>query len=105
MSQTSPKPMSLRWTFLLKGGECRTFNCGYGHGYSVREVLAMLREVAGTDLKVDIGPRRAGDPENVVADPGRIRECLGWRPRYDDLRFMIETSLKWERQLNEMVAR
>ncbi|MCC5860058.1 MAG: UDP-glucose 4-epimerase GalE [Ectothiorhodospiraceae bacterium] len=84
---------------LRKGGESATLNCGYGHGYSVREVLDMVQEVNGRPLDIREEPRRAGDPPTLIAEAERIRTLLGWEPRYDDLREIVRTSLEWERKL------
>ncbi len=85
--------------YLRASGESATLNCGYGHGYSVREVLASVERISGSPLKVVESPRRAGDPPILVARAERIRSVLGWRPRLDDLDTIVRTSLSWERQL------
>jgi UDP-glucose 4-epimerase len=84
---------------LRDGGESLTLNCGYGHGYSVREVIDTVQRVSGTVLKVSETARRPGDPPALIADSERIRHVLGWRPRHDDLEFIVRTTLDWERQL------
>jgi UDP-glucose 4-epimerase len=76
-----------------------TLNVGYGHGYSVREVLHMVETVAGKPLAIREEPRRPGDPPYLVARAERIRAELGWLPRYDDLRAIVSSSLTWERKL------
>lgn len=85
--------------YLRAGGASATLNCGYGHGYSVREVLAMVEKVADLELDKREQPRRAGDPPTLVADASRIRETLAWQPRYDDLEAIVSSSLNWERKL------
>ncbi len=85
--------------YLVGGGNSTVLNCGYSHGFSVREVAEMVRAVAEGELSWRTGPRRAGDPPALVAATGRIRETLGWQPRYDDLRFIVETAMNWERHL------
>jgi UDP-glucose 4-epimerase len=85
--------------YLEQGGSSSTFNCGYGHGYSVREVLKMVEKVNGAPLNIEELPRRAGDPPSLVADASRIRATLGWTPQYDDLETIIRTALNWERKL------
>ena len=87
--------------YLRDGGESTTLNCGYGHGYSVREVLDMVEKVNGKPLTIYEEPRRAGDPPTLIAEANRIREVLDWTPRYDDLRTIVHTSLDWERHLAE----
>jgi len=82
---------------LGSGGASLVLNCGYGHGASVREVIAMVKQVSGIDFRVEEGLRRAGDPPKLVADASRIRTALDWQPQYDDLRFIVETAFNWER--------
>jgi UDP-glucose 4-epimerase len=85
--------------YLAAGGASQTLNCGYGHGYSVREVLKSVERVSGKPLKVIEEPRRAGDPPSLVARSDRIRQVLGWKPRLDDLDGIVASSLNWERKL------
>ena len=85
----------------LRGGSpSSTFNCGYGHGASVREVIATVEMAIGRPLAVHEGPRRAGDPPELIADPGRIKAVLGWRPQRDDLGEIVRSALDWERRFN-----
>lgn len=88
-------------TYLEQGGSSSTFNCGYGHGYSVREVLKMVEKVNGAPLNIEEMPRRAGDPPQLIADANRIRATLNWTPQYDDLETIVTTALNWERKLLE----
>ncbi len=85
--------------YLRSSGRSVTLNVGYGHGYSVREVLAMVESVGGKPLVIREEPRRAGDPAYLVARADRIRTELGWQPRYDDLRAIVSSSLAWEEKL------
>jgi UDP-glucose 4-epimerase len=85
--------------YLRGGGKSTALNVGYGHGYSVREVLRMVEAVAGEPLNVREEPRRAGDPAYLVARAERVRTELGWQPRYDDLRAIVSSSVAWERKL------
>jgi UDP-glucose 4-epimerase len=85
--------------YLRGGGESRILNCGYGHGFSVREVLDAVQRVHGAPIDIREEPRRAGDPPALIAVADRVREVLGWTPRYDDLDFIVKTSLEWERRL------
>jgi UDP-glucose 4-epimerase len=87
--------------YLRRGGESTTLNCGYGHGYSVREVLKMVETVAGRPLKITEESRREGDPPTLIAEARKIRTVLGWEPRLDDLRSIVASSLNWERKLVE----
>ena len=74
-------------------------NCGYGRGFSVREVLDAVDRVAGVTLDRRIEPRRAGDPDALVADNARILATLPWRPRRNDLDTIVADALAWERKL------
>jgi len=85
--------------YLREGGESTTLNCGYGRGYSVRELIKMVEKVAGHPIAQREAPRRAGDPPTLIARADRIRHTLGWEPRYDDLETIVATSLAWERKL------
>jgi UDP-glucose 4-epimerase len=85
--------------YLQDGGKSTILNVGYGHGYSVREVLRMVESVAGKPLNIREEARRAGDPAYLVARAERIRTELGWRPRYDDLEAIVSSSLAWEQKL------
>jgi UDP-glucose 4-epimerase len=85
--------------YLRGAGRSLTLNVGYGHGYSVREVLAMVEKVGGRALAIREEPRRAGDPAYLVARAERIRAELGWRPRHEDLSAIVASSLAWERKL------
>jgi UDP-glucose 4-epimerase len=86
--------------YLQQGGASTTLNCGYGHGYSVREVVQTVERVNGNrPLPVVESPRRAGDPPSLVADAQRIRDVLGWTPRFDDLETIVRNQLDWEHRL------
>ncbi len=84
---------------LRRGGASLTLNCGYGHGASVLEVIATVKRVSGVDFRVDLAPRRPGDPARIVAASDRIRAQLGWRPRLDDLATIVGHALAWQRKL------
>src|SRR5690349_3409291 len=86
-------------TYLREGGESLVANCGYGHGYSVREVIASVEKVAGLKLDVREEPRRAGDPPSLVASAQKVRDTFGWKPKLDDIDTIVRTSLDWERRL------
>lgn len=90
--------------YLQAGGPSTVLNCGYGHGQSVREVIDMVKHVSGADFAVEEGPRRPGDPPKLVADNARIRSVLRWKPRYDDLRYIVETAWRWEQILQKRSA-
>ncbi|KJV30418.1 UDP-glucose 4-epimerase GalE [Luteibacter yeojuensis] len=84
---------------LRGGGDSLTLNCGYGHGYSVREVVDAVARVGGHPLNVVELPRRQGDIGQLIACSDKLRAVLGWEPKYDDLDFIVRTALSWEYQL------
>ncbi len=73
-------------------------NCGYGHGHSVREVITTVKKVTGIDFPVEETGRRAGDPPSLVADSSRLVQATGWKPRYNDLEYIVRTAWEWERK-------
>jgi UDP-glucose 4-epimerase len=81
---------------LRAGGASLTLNCGYGRGYSVLEVIEVVKRVSGQDFAVRLSPRRPGDPAQIVARADRIRSELGWTPKYDDLDGIVRQALAWE---------
>ena len=87
--------------YLRKGGDSIVANCGYGHGFSVREVLGAVKRAAGHPFEIRQAPRRAGDPASIVSDPARVKKALGWRPAYDDLDTIVTHALAWEKHLRE----
>ncbi|WP_297455326.1 UDP-glucose 4-epimerase GalE [Persephonella sp.] len=82
--------------YLLNGGESDVFNCGYGHGYSVREVVETAKKVTGIDFPVEETDRRPGDPAVLVADNSKLVNKLDWKPKYDDIEYIIKTAWNWE---------
>jgi UDP-glucose 4-epimerase len=88
-------------TYLRAGGESSIFNCGYGRGFSVIEVIDTVKRVSGVDFRVDLAARRPGDPARIVAASDRARSVLGWTPRYDDLPMIVSDALQWEQKLRE----
>jgi UDP-glucose 4-epimerase len=85
--------------YLRHGGASALINCGYGHGYSVREVVDAVKRVSGVDFPVEMRPRRAGDPAAIVADVHAIKGILSWKPDYDDLDTIVRHALAWEKKL------
>ena len=84
---------------LRAGAPSSTLNCGYGHGFSVREVVEAVKRGSGVDFKVETAPRRPGDAARIIADTAQIRKALHWQPRYDDLPTIVAHALAWERAL------
>ena len=95
--------------YLEAGGESCSLNCGYGHGYSVREVLRAVERCTGRPLNPQSAPRRAGDPPILVADVSALRRTLQWSPRFDNLDAIITTAVDWEKSVvppaQEMLGR
>lgn len=84
--------------YLEKGGESQPLNCGYGHGFSVKEVIARVKELTGVNFKVNEVPRRAGDPASLTAESSRLSQLTGWKPKYDDLNVIIKSAYEWEKK-------
>jgi UDP-glucose 4-epimerase len=84
--------------YLRSNGGSLTLNCGYGHGYSVREVINAVGRASGATLDVVEHPRRAGDPPMLIARSERLQQTLGWTPQHDDLDFIVRSALLWERK-------
>ncbi len=93
---------ALALAHLRRGGASSTYNCGYGRGFSVREVIAATERQSGKRLPVRELPRRPGDLHKVVADATRLRSELGWTPKLDDLDRIVESALAWERKMNSV---
>jgi len=85
-------------THLRDDGQSLTLNCGYGHGYSVREVLDTVARISGRTLNIVEEPRREGDPPMLIARSDQLKKVLDWQPRHDDLDFIVKTALAWERK-------
>jgi UDP-glucose 4-epimerase len=88
--------------YLLAGGASATLNCGYGHGFSVLEVIDAVKRASGVDFAVDLADRRPGDPAQIVARSDRARDLLGWQPQFDDLATIVKHALNWERKLTSL---
>lgn len=84
--------------YLEKGGKSEFLNCGYGYGYSVKEVLAKVKEVTGVNIKVIETPRRPGDAASITAKVEKIRNVLGWKPQYNNLGLIIKSAYEWEKR-------
>lgn len=85
---------------LMDGNVSDVMNCGYGHGFSVKEVVAAAKHVTGIDFSVIETDRRPGDPPALIADSSRLKQKTGWSPVYDDLEFIIRTAWEWEKKLS-----
>ncbi len=88
--------------YLMETRRSDIVNCGYGRGFSVREVVAAAKKVTGINFPVEEAPRRAGDPPQLVADSTKLRSITGWQPCHDDLEFIIRTAWNWELKLKQL---
>ena len=86
-------------SYLEKGGESQVMNCGYGHGFSVKEVIATVKKVTGVDFKIEEVGRRDGDAAKLISSAEKIRKVIGWTPKHDDLELIVKTAYEWEKKL------
>lgn len=89
--------------YLADGGDSNIYNCGYGHGYSVKEVVEQVKKVTGIDFQVKYIDRRPGDPPSLIADSSKLKKELGWTPKYDNLEYIIKTAWEWEKKINSKI--
>jgi UDP-glucose 4-epimerase len=87
--------------YLSSNNQSDIFNCGYGTGFSVKEVVEKIKKVTGVDFTAKEVGRRPGDPPALVADSSKIKKELGWKPRFDNLDYIIKTAWEWEKKLNK----
>ena len=85
--------------FLEKNKKSQILNCGYGHGFSVKEVIASVEKITGEKLNVEIAARRAGDAVELISRAEKIKSVLGWKPQYDDLNYIVNSAIEWEKKL------
>lgn len=85
--------------YLEGNKKSQVLNCGYGHGFSVKEVLNTVESVTGEKLEVDIGSRRDGDAITLISKAQKIKNILGWTPKYDDLSYIVKSAIEWEKKL------
>jgi len=86
--------------FLLDKNQSNIFNCGYGKGYSVKEVIDTYNKILDKKINSTIGPRRPGDSKMVVADPSKFNKTLNWKPKFNNLEYILKTAYKWEKKIN-----
>ncbi|MDZ7761970.1 MAG: UDP-glucose 4-epimerase GalE [Desulfovermiculus sp.] len=87
---------ALHW--LEQGHSSEIFNCGYGHGFSVRDIISAVQDVSQDELPVTATERRPGDPAELVADPSKLQAAMHWSPRFDSLNFIVRTAYAWEQK-------
>ena len=91
--------------YLRKGGESNIFNLGNGRGFSVKEMIEAAKKATGRDIKVEIGARRAGDPAQLIASSEKAKKVLGWRPKYTDVKQIIQTAWTFHQKHPEGYAK
>ena len=88
--------------YIEKGGKNQTFNCGYGNGFSVKEVIATVNEVHGSDIPCQVGPRRPGDVSSLVADSKQMQDQIGWEYEHSGLFKIVKSAYDWEKRLRNL---
>ena len=88
---------------LIGGGESNLFNCGYGNGFSIKEVIKEINKVINKNLETSIGPRRSGDSEMIVSNVDKFMKYFSWKPKYNNLNYILKTAIKWEKKLNNQI--
>ena len=86
---------------LLKNGKSDIFNCGYGIGFSVKEVVSSLNEILSNDIETEIGPPRDGDSKSLVANVDKFKKFFSWEPKFDNLKYILSSALEWEKKIND----
>jgi UDP-glucose 4-epimerase len=84
----------------IENNNSNIFNCGYGHGFSVKEIITAVKKISGTDFNIEITSKRAGDPAVLVADNSKILKLTNWKPKYDNIEYIAKTALEWEKKLD-----
>ena len=84
---------------LIKNGDSEIFNCGYGKGYSVKEVLENFNQILDTKINFEIGPRRDGDSEMIIANPEKFNKFFAWKPKFDNIKYILKTAVDWEKKI------
>lgn len=88
--------------YLFKNRNSHILNCGYGKGHSVKEVINEVKKISGVNFRVEPVGRREGDPPSLVSNPSKIKEILGWKPKYDSLHTMVKSAYDWEKILQKI---
>ena len=85
--------------YLIDNDKSHIFNCGYGIGYSVKDIIKNFNEILDNKIKYRIGPRRLGDSKMVVANPNKFNDFFSWKPKFKDIKFILNTALNWEKNI------
>ena len=90
--------------FLIEKNQSKILNCGYGKGYSVKKILNTMNEIYNNKIKIQFGNRRPGDAESLVSDVSKLKKLINWRPKYNNIKLILKTSVNWEVKLrNEKI--
>ena len=84
---------------LISDGDSNMFNCGYGNGFSVKEVIENLNSILKTKIKVKIGPRRSGDSQKLISNIDKFYNLFKWKPKFNDIKKILDTAVKWEKKI------
>jgi UDP-glucose 4-epimerase len=87
--------------YLLEKKISNIFNCGYGKGYSVLEVINTANQIYDNKIMFEFDKRRPGDSEKLISNVDKLHEHINWKPKFDDLKLIIKTAVEWEKKLNE----
>ena len=85
--------------YLIKHNKSNIINCGYGKGFSVKDVLDVVNKVNNNPISINIGERRAGDSSSLVSNSSKLKNLFEWEPKYNDLAFIVRTAIDWEKKL------
>ena len=85
---------------LINSGKSDIFNCGYGKGYSVKEVIENFNQILDKKISYEIGPRRDGDSKMIIANPEKFNKFFGWKPKFNNIKYILKTAVDWEKKLN-----
>ena len=86
--------------YLIEGGESNLFNCGYGNGFSIKDVINEINKITNKSLETIIGPRRPGDSKMIVSNVTKFTKYFSWEPKYNNLNYILKTAIEWEKKLN-----
>ena len=87
--------------YLIKNNKSEIFNCGYGKGYSVKDVINCLNDLLKININFEIGPRRNGDSKCIISNPEKFKKCMSWEPKFNDLKYILRTAINWEKKISK----
>ena len=86
--------------YLIDGGKSNVFNCGYGNGFSIKDVINEFNKIIYKNLETVIGPRRPGDSKMIVSNVEKFTKYFSWKPKYNNLNYILKTAIEWEIKVN-----